>query len=41
MEVSDAERLKSLEEENTELKHLLAETFLDLTSLKNLLNRDR
>lgn len=37
MEVSDAKRLKALEDENTRLKRLLAETMLDNTALKDLL----
>ena len=34
MEVSDAKRLKSLEEENVRLKKLLAESMLDVSALK-------
>jgi putative transposase len=37
MEVSDARRLKALEEENGKLKKLLADTMLDNTALKELL----
>jgi putative transposase len=37
MDVSDARRLKALEEENSKLKKLLAETMLDNTALKELL----
>ncbi len=37
MEVSDAKRLKALEDENAGLKRLLAETMLDNTALKDLL----
>ena len=37
MEVSDARRLKALEEENGRLKRLLAETMLDNQALKGLL----
>jgi putative transposase len=37
MEVSDARRLKALEEENNKLKKLLADTMLDNTALKELL----
>jgi putative transposase len=37
MEVSDAKRLKALEDENARLKRLLAETMLDNTALKDLL----
>ena len=36
MEVSDARRLKALEDENRRLKKLLAETMLDVTMLKDL-----
>jgi putative transposase len=39
MEVSDAERLKALEEENARLKRLLAESLLDQAALKDLLSR--
>jgi putative transposase len=37
MDVSDARRLKALEEENSKLKKLLANTMLDNTALKELL----
>ncbi len=37
MDVSDARRLKALEEENNKLKKLLADTMLDNTALKELL----
>ena len=37
MNVSDARRLKTLEDENAKLKRLLAETMLDNTVLKDLL----
>ncbi len=37
MEVSDARRLKALEEENRRLKKLLAETLLDASTLKETL----
>jgi putative transposase len=36
MEVSDAKRLKSLEEENRKLKKLLAESMLDNAVLKEI-----
>jgi putative transposase len=36
MEVSDAKRLKSLEEENRKLKKLLAESMLDNAVLKDI-----
>ena len=39
MEVSDAKRLKALEEENARLKRLLAESMLDQAALKDLLSR--
>jgi putative transposase len=39
MDVSDAKRLKALEEENAKLKRLLAEAMLDNTALKDLLGR--
>ncbi len=37
MEVSDARRLKALEEENTKLKRLYADAMLDNAALKDLL----
>ena len=40
MEVSDAKRLKALEEENTKLKKLLAESMLDVSTLKDLLAKN-
>ncbi len=39
MDVSDAKRLKALEEENARLKRLLAEPMLDQAALKDLLSR--
>ncbi|MGX0879218.1 putative transposase [Roseovarius sp. MBR-154] len=39
MDVSDARRLKALEEENGRLKRLLAESLLDQAALKDLLSR--
>jgi putative transposase len=36
MEVSDARKLKALEEENRKLKKLLAEAMLDVAMLKDL-----
>ena len=39
MDVSDARRLKSLEEENRKLKKLLAESMLDQAALKELLTK--
>ena len=39
MDVSDAKRLKQLENENARLKRLLAESLLDQAALKDLLSR--
>ena len=39
MEVSEAKRLRSLEEENTKLKRLLADAMLDNAALKDLLTK--
>ena len=39
MNVSDAKRLKSLEDENAKLKKLLAETMLDNAILKDITSR--
>lgn len=39
LEVSDAKRLKALEEENGKLKRLLADAMLDNAALKDLLGR--
>jgi len=39
MDVSDAKRLKALEDENARLKRLLAEAMLDQAALKDLLSR--
>ena len=39
MEVSDAKRLKAVEEENAKLKRLLADAMLDNVALKDLLAR--
>ena len=39
LEVSDAKRLRSLEEENARLKRLLADTMLDNAGLKELLSK--
>jgi putative transposase len=39
MEVSDARRLKALEDENSKLKRLLADALLDQAALKDLLSR--
>ncbi len=40
MEVSDARRLKSLEDENRKLKKLLAEQMLDNSTLKEMLGKN-
>jgi putative transposase len=39
MTISEARRLKDLEQENTKLKRLLADAELDKAALKDLLNR--
>jgi putative transposase len=39
MDVSDARRLKALEDENRKLKKLLAETMLDNSMLKDLTSK--
>ena len=39
MEISDAKRLKELEQENTRLKKLLAEAELDKAMLKDVLSK--
>lgn len=39
MDVSDAKRLKTLEDENAKLKKLLAETMLDNAILKDITSR--
>jgi len=39
LDVSDARRLKALEDENGKLKKLLAETMLDIAILKDINNR--
>jgi putative transposase len=40
LEVSEARRLKSLEDENRRLKKLLAEAMLDTAALKDLLGKN-
>ncbi len=40
LEVSEARRLKTLEDENRRLKKLLAEAVLDLAALKDLLRKN-
>ena len=39
MTVSEAKRLKALEDENAKLKRLLAEQMLDLAAMKELLSK--
>ena len=39
MDVSEAKRLRSLEDENAKLKRLLADTMLDNVALKDLLGK--
>ena len=39
MEVSDAKRLKALEDENAKLKKLLADQMLEASALKELLSK--
>ncbi len=39
MEVSDAKRLRALEEENNKLKPLLADALLDNAALKDVVSR--
>ena len=40
MEISDARRLKALEDENRRLKKLLAESMLDASTLKEMLGKN-
>jgi putative transposase len=40
MEVSDARRLKALEDENRKLKKLLAESMLDMATLREALGKN-
>ena len=40
MEISDARKLKGLEEENRKLKKLLAEQMLDVSTLKEMLGKN-
>jgi putative transposase len=40
MDVSDAKRLKALEDENGKLKRLLADAMPDNTALKDLLSKN-
>ena len=39
MDVSEAKRLKALEDENQRLKRMLADTMLDNAALKDLLGK--
>ena len=40
MEVSEAKRLKALEEENAKLKKLLAEQMMDVSTLREMLGKN-
>ena len=40
MEVSEAKRLKTLEEENAKLKKLLAESMMDVSTLREMLGKN-
>jgi putative transposase len=40
MEVSDAKRLRALEEENGRLKRLLADAMLDVSTLREMLGKN-
>ena len=40
LEVSEAKRLKSLEDENKKLKKLLAESMLDVATLREMLGKN-
>ena len=40
MDVSDAKRLRTLEDENSKLKKLLAESMLDASALRELLGKN-
>ena len=40
MTTSDAQKLKTLEDENRRLKKLLAESMLDVTALKDILSKN-
>jgi putative transposase len=39
MDVSEAQRLRSLESENTKLKRLVADQALDIVALKDVLSK--
>ena len=40
MEVSDAKRLRALEDENAKLKKLLAESMMDVSTLREMLGKN-
>jgi len=40
MEISEAKRLKALEEENAKLKKLLAESMMDVSTLREMLGKN-
>ncbi len=40
MDVSDAKRLKAIEEENVKLKKLLAEQMMDVSTLREMLTKN-
>jgi putative transposase len=40
MEVSDTQRLNALEEENAKLKKLLAESMMDVSTLREMLGKN-
>jgi putative transposase len=40
MEVSEAKRLKQLEDENAKLKKLLAESVMDVSTLREMLGKN-
>ena len=40
MEVSEAKRLKQLEDENAKLKKLLAESVMDVSTLREMLRKN-
>ena len=40
LEVSEAKRLRALEDENAKLKRLLAEQMLDMAAMKELLSKN-
>jgi putative transposase len=40
MEISDARKLKGLQEENRKLKKLLAESMIDISTLKEMLGKN-